>query len=117
MSRNIKDEIEAAFAAGAMLPDWRRRLLASGMDEGGVDKVAADIAETHPTLEFVWSKEAMAFDFVLGGLLLCLGVAGLLSGEHHDDGQNTVAGGLLVLVMTAVVAVVCEYERRRRLQA
>uniref|UniRef100_A0A0E0EU41 Uncharacterized protein n=1 Tax=Oryza meridionalis TaxID=40149 RepID=A0A0E0EU41_9ORYZ len=119
-SSNIfEDEIEAAFAAGAMPPEWRRRLVAC--------KIAADIAAgtTRPGSEFVWSKGAMAFaafDVVVGALLLCLGVAGILAGEHHHgDGKNAVVGGLLVLAMTAVVAMVCEYERRRgkmrRLQA
>uniref|UniRef100_A0A0E0QU69 Uncharacterized protein n=1 Tax=Oryza rufipogon TaxID=4529 RepID=A0A0E0QU69_ORYRU len=125
------DEIEAAFAAGAMPPEWRRRLVASGqLDERGVDKIAADIAAagttSRPSSGFAWSKGAMAFaafDVVVGALLLCLGVAGILSaGEHHHgDGKNAVVGGLLVLAMTAVVARVCEYERRRgkmrRLQA
>ncbi|KAF0910663.1 hypothetical protein E2562_004657 [Oryza meyeriana var. granulata] len=60
MSRNNMEEdgIEAAFMAGAMPPEWRPRLRASGLDDGDVNTIAEAIAKTHPIMRstfcFFW---------------------------------------------------------------
>ena len=76
-SSNVVDgEIEAAFAAGAMPPEWRRLLLASGLNGNDVNVIAASIANTHLIiLRTTWSStQKMAFIAlgVMGVLFLCL---------------------------------------------
>ncbi|BAT09131.1 Os09g0534300 [Oryza sativa Japonica Group] len=101
---NIKDEIDAAFAAGAMPPEWRPRLLASQrLGEGDVDRIAAAIAEVHATYQYVGSTKGnigyVAFLFVLGVLFLC--VAGLFFREN-----NYLNGALAVLVAVAFIVII-----------
>uniref|UniRef100_A0A0E0LZN9 Uncharacterized protein n=1 Tax=Oryza punctata TaxID=4537 RepID=A0A0E0LZN9_ORYPU len=70
---NIDAEIDAAFAAGAMPPEWRPRLLASGMNNNDVNVTATAIADTHRILQDTWwSNENVVFEAagVLGTLFI-----------------------------------------------
>uniref|UniRef100_A0A0E0QUC5 Transmembrane protein n=1 Tax=Oryza rufipogon TaxID=4529 RepID=A0A0E0QUC5_ORYRU len=116
MSSSIKDEIDAAFAAGAMPPEWRPRLLASPrLGERDVDRIAASIAEIHWNLQLDGSTQlsvaCVAFWFVVGVLVLC--VAGLFFLENdYMSGPFAVVGAVPCVVITPIVTVA--YERRRR---
>uniref|UniRef100_A0A0E0M3V1 Transmembrane protein n=1 Tax=Oryza punctata TaxID=4537 RepID=A0A0E0M3V1_ORYPU len=116
-SSNVNDEIDAAFAAGAMPPEWRPRLLASQrLDEADVDTIAADIAEIHSILQFVGStKQSIApvvFWFLFGVLFLC--VAGLFfRANDYKRGALSVGAAVPGVVFNPIVAVLYECQRRR----
>lgn len=115
-SSNVVDgEIEAAFAAGEMPPEWRRRLMASGLNGNDVDVIAASIANTHLIIlrTTCSSTENMAFIAlgVMGGLFLCL-VAVVVFRETTGLMVTLLAVGVFYVAM-ALVAVSDECKRRR----
>uniref|UniRef100_A0A0D9XGE4 Uncharacterized protein n=1 Tax=Leersia perrieri TaxID=77586 RepID=A0A0D9XGE4_9ORYZ len=116
------EEIEAAFVAGAMPPEWQPRLMASGLKENDVKLIAAAIAQTHTATasqrrRLNWSR-ALGF---LAGLFIVFvtltrGGGVFFLGEIEANGRLIVAlfvGGLIGVVMVPIMVMVDECEHRR----
>uniref|UniRef100_A0A0E0M484 Uncharacterized protein n=1 Tax=Oryza punctata TaxID=4537 RepID=A0A0E0M484_ORYPU len=111
---NIDAEINAAFAAGAMPPEWRPRLLASGMNDNDVRVTAAAIADTHRILQDTWwSNQNVVFEAV--GVLGSLFIFAFAIVFHKTKGLMLTffIWGLLPLAATFLLAVLDGCERRR----
>uniref|UniRef100_A0A0D9XGE5 Uncharacterized protein n=1 Tax=Leersia perrieri TaxID=77586 RepID=A0A0D9XGE5_9ORYZ len=116
ISRHIDDEIEAAFAAGKMPPDWKPRLLASGLSKGNVSAIVTKIDKVHeilhrPRHKVAISVAAMVFFFLAGASAGVVGLVFLLIGSEHNKEWM----GLLLfvaLLLAACTALIAYYAAR-----
>uniref|UniRef100_A0A0D9XGE6 Uncharacterized protein n=1 Tax=Leersia perrieri TaxID=77586 RepID=A0A0D9XGE6_9ORYZ len=106
-SRHIDDEIEAAFVAGEMPPEWKPRLLTSGLTEDNISAIAMKIAKINspasPTV--VISLAAMAFFFLAGVSAAVVAIVFLLDEHGQQNGWMWALFivGTIVAMFTAII--------------